>query len=72
MLKAILAEPTAPRWRVVAQRRWGLGSRVRGDNEMRRLHTISATIGPRPSHPLRTDLPIERFQTSPSGSPIDD
>ena len=29
----------------------GVGSRVRGDNEMRRLHTISATIGPRSSHP---------------------
>ncbi len=46
-----LAEPTAPRCRVAALRRWGLGSRVRGDNELRRLHTISATSGPRSSQP---------------------
>lgn len=49
VLRAILARLGAAHCRGVARRRWGLGSR--GGDAEQGLEGISATVGPRSSHP---------------------
>lgn len=69
MVKAILAEPTAPRWRVVARRQWGMGAMVWGVDGERRLLSISATLSPRASHPTLIKVGTEDLPPDPRAAP---
>jgi hypothetical protein len=69
MVKAILAEPTAPRCQVAARRPWGMGARVWGVDGERRLLSISSTLGPRASQPSLIKVGTSDLPPHPRAAP---